>query len=469
MSFKKNNIKKTSPLLPNLIWLLALCLIFLLWLFLIKNIYIFNFKVDKNNSLKEESLNKEKETEELSNNNSADETINILLTWRWWWNHDAPNLTDTIILASINTENKIISMLSIPRDLYVEYEWDEKNWKINWLYATAKFKNNSEKKWIESLSNKITEITWQKIDNYINIDFDWFKKIIDTIWWIEITIPSHFIDSQYPDWNWWYKTLVFKKWTWIFDGENALKYARSRHSTSDFDRSIRQQQVIWAIKNKLNWSYFLTSPHKIKKLYEVFINHVSTDIKLATIVKLAYKLNSSWDFNIISSNINDSCFYWSDSCAKWWFLYTPSREIFWWMSVLLANWTNIENLNNYKKLHKYTELVFKNPELFKEKYKINIFNSLKVNHLAWILSNDIVKYWFNIPPVKSIWNTKEIYEKSVILYNNIDENSATIKALKKFFKWEFKKTEYPLYSKDDAVIEIIIWKDYLLKNNPFEF
>jgi len=367
-------------------------------------------------------------------------------------------------------------MLSIPRDFFVEYSWDKTSWtwtndswKINWLYAKYKYENGSQKIWMSVLEKKVSQITWEKIDFFINVDFKWFTKIIDTIWWIKITIPTHFVDEKYPDWNWWYKTLVFKKWTWIFDWENSLKYARSRHSTSDFDRSMRQQQVIKAIKEKLTWSYFLTSPWKIKELYEVFVNHVYTDLNLATIIKLAYNLNWPWEFKVISSNLNDSCFYWSDTCIKWWFLYTPSREFFWGMSVLLAEWTNIEKLNNYKKLHKYTRLVFDSPELFKENYKINIFNSLKVNHLAWKLSNDIVRYWFNIPQKNSIWNTKEIYKKSTIYYNNIKNDSITLRALKSFFNWNFIKTDFPMYSKDNANIEIIIWEDYLWDYNPFKF
>jgi anionic cell wall polymer biosynthesis LytR-Cps2A-Psr (LCP) family protein len=64
------------------------------------------------------------------------------------------------------------------------------------------------------------------------------------------------------------------------NGENALKFARSRHSTSDFDRSLRQQQVIDAIRNKLVSSYLITSPIKIKELYDVFRKYVYTDIEL---------------------------------------------------------------------------------------------------------------------------------------------------------------------------------------------
>ncbi len=488
MSFKKHNINKPSPLVTNIVWIISLFIIFLIGIFVIKNTNFFNFEIDqstwtwviinsnsweidkKNNN--SDNVQSDKIKKFIEKKNQKDK-INILVVWRWWGNHDAPNLTDTIILTSINTKTKIISMLSIPRDLYVEYpelnKLEKDAWKINWLYAKYKFNNESKKIWMNILKSKITEITWEKIDYFINIDFNWFIQIIDTIWWIEITIPKQFVDDRYPDKNWWYRTLVFKKWTWIFDWDNALKYARSRHSTSDFDRSIRQQQVIKAIKNKLTWSYFLTSPWKIKELYEVFNKYLYTDLKLSTLLKLAYTLNSSSDYKIISSNLNDSCFYWSDICAKWWFLYTPNRSYFWWMSVLLAEWTNAENLNNYSKLQRYTDIVFNTPELFKENYQINIFNSLKVNHLAWALSNEIIRYWFNIPQTNSIWNTDIIYKKSTILFNWIKESSKTIQLLKEFTNAKFIETDFPKYSKNWANIEIIIWEDYLSDLNPFKF
>ena len=472
MTFRKNNLQKTSSLIPNLIWLFALSVIFLLWLILIKNIDFFTFQLDKNNDLNpiiEDDENINTLIPGYINDENSKDKINILLVWRWWWDHDAPNLTDTIILASINTETRLISMLSIPRDLYVEYPWNDSSWKINWLYAKYKFENNSEEIWMNVLKKKIIDITWEKIDYFINLDFNWFKEIIDTIWWIEITISSDFVDEQYPDWNWGYKTLVFKEWTWIFDWENALKYARSRHSTSDFDRSMRQQQVIKSIKDKLTWGYFFTSPWKIKELYEVFVNHVSTDLNLKTIVKLAYNLNWTSEFKIISSNLNDSCYYWSNTCEKGWLLYTPSRELFWGMSVLLADGTNIGGLSNYSKLHEFTNIVFNSPEVLTKDYKINIFNSLKVNHLAWALSNDIIKYWFNIPSKSSIWNTTTVYNKSIIYYNNIASDSKVLMNLKNFFDWEFIEVNHPKYSLDNANIEIIIWQDYLWDISPFKF
>lgn len=476
MWFKKNTLKKTVPikksaLIPNLIWAATLWLIVLIWFVLINNTQIFDFKIDKDKSLnpksqknQEQNINTKKEEDQLKGK------MNILIVWRWWDGHDAPNLTDTIILASINSNDKVISMLSIPRDTYIQYPWKKKSyWKINWLYVKSTHENDSKKIWMENLKNQISEMTWEEIDYYVNIDFEWFKKIIDTIWWVEIDIPANFIDEKYPDWNWWYKTLIFKKWKWIFDGDNALKYARSRHSTSDFDRSIRQQQVIKAIKDKLTGSYFFTSPFKLKELYNVFKEYVDTDISLSTIIKISYSLNAKWEYKIISSNLNNSCFYWSATCSKGWFLYAPDRSSFWWMSVQLVEWTSIKNLNDYETLNKFTDIVFNNPWMYVENYKINVFNGTKQKNTAWKISNDMIRYWFNIPLKNSIWNSDKIYEKSIIYYNNIDENSETIKTLKKFFTWEFKKLQTPYFSKDNAKIEIIIGEDFKWETNPFKF
>jgi LCP family protein required for cell wall assembly len=375
-------------------------------------------------------------------------------------------LTDTIILLKANTEKKSINLLSIPRDLYVQYPWDEHFfWKINWVYQRYAYRKDT-KYWMQMLGEKITDITWEKIDYYVNVDFKGFIEIIDTIQWIIIEVPEDLIDYEYPDSNRWYRTLIFRKWIWLFDWEDALKYVRSRHSSSDFDRSLRQQQVISAIKDKILSTYLITSPWKIRELYEIFTKNVLTDLPLTKMLSLAYSFRNLSEFSIISANINDSCFYWSYTCSKWWILYVPDRELFNWMSVLLFNWTDISNLSNYELPKKYANITLNYPWIQTENLKVNILNSTKTNNLANTLSNDVMKYWFN---VSKLWNTSEELEKTVIYYNNVLENSQTLKALKLFFVWEFIQIDIPKYSQDGANFEIILGKDYLNKENIFKF
>ena len=483
MWFKKSSIQKKPPYLINMISALWVLAILIFWLTFLKNFNFTELNIQKEthswsletDDIEEINKIKEEEKEEKEKNTTSDEEkesikdyiitgksdrTNILVVGRWWEGHDAPNITDTIILMSINTKKEIISMLSIPRDLYVEYNNGNLG-RINAIYEVNKIRNDSKEIGMVAIADKVSQITWEKIDFFINVDFNGFRKVIDVIGGIELTIEDQFTDYAYPDGKWWYTTIVFREWTWLFDGENTLKYARSRHSTSDFDRSLRQQQIISSIRKKLSASYFIKSPSKIKKLYDTFNEYVYTNLKLGDILKLAIKVKSS-DYTVQSFNLNDSCFYGSASCTKWWFLYLPNREYFWWAAVLLVEWTDKNNLNAYSKLHEYTNIIFDHPWFSKENAKVNVYNSLPVNFLASILADEMIKYGFYIPKENSIWNTKKTYEKSVIYYNNISPGSETIRILTQFFpKAYFKRTPGPKYSKElDTKVEIIIWKDY---------
>ena len=476
MAFKKTQLKTktTNYILPQILWVFWIFIILGLGLILIRNLSVLHFSFTEQTTSQGtwtwEVIKKPEFWNDETLKKDEKHKINILVAWRWGWSHEAPNLTDSIMLWSINTDMKTISLFSLPRDLYVEYP-DGSQWRINWLYAKYRRMYNSEEKWMQYLANKVSEITWEKIDHYVNIDFNGFKKVIDTIDGIEITLENDFVDPQYPNNNWWYDKLEFKKWTHIMNGENALKFARSRHSTSDFDRSLRQQQVIDAIRNKLVSSYLITSPIKIKELYDVFRKYVYTDIELWDIFKLARIGSKKNEYKMLSANLNDSCFYGSDNCIKGGFLYIPQRDLFEWQAVLLIEWTHKYKLNNYDNLHVYTDLIFNKPLLYKENYVVNVFNSTRVNHLAWKLSNDIKRYWFNIPERNSIGNTKGIkYSQSIVYYNNIEENSTTIQVLKQFIKADFVKTDIPKYSKDaNAKMEIVIWEDYSNKNKLINF
>jgi anionic cell wall polymer biosynthesis LytR-Cps2A-Psr (LCP) family protein len=92
-------------------------------------------------------------------------------------------------------------------------------------------------------------------------------------------------------------------------GERAQQYARSRHSTSDFDRSLRQQQVIEAIKRKIFEADYLTSPKKIKEFYDIYKTYVATDIGISDILDFYPVLKNLDELKMLSYNVNDSCFY----------------------------------------------------------------------------------------------------------------------------------------------------------------
>lgn len=391
------------------------------------------------------------------------DTKNILIVWRWWDLNDAPNLTDTIILAKVDSENKFVTMLSIPRDLWVKYPT---GWagKINAVYQSALAKNWWDTdEWMKKLESKIEEITGETIDNYINIDFRWFISIVDSVGWVDINVPQKLVDTEYPDFNWGYQTLTVDAWLQHMDWSLALKYARSRHSTNDFDRSLRQQLVIQAIKEKVTSLGYLANPFKIKSLYLAIKQNITTDLWVSDMISLALLAKQVEKNNIFSFNLNDSCFYWADNCQRWWFLYTPPRTDFAWASVVIPNTATSSKVSDYSDILRFTNVIFNYPQIFAQNDTINIFNSTKVSGLATLWGNFLTKYWFAIPEKDSVWNTSWVkYDKSIIFYNNLAEDSKTLEALKLFYlQTEFKKVEKPMYSTDPSTkIEIIIWKDY---------
>jgi len=456
---KKENKKNFSISL----WIVSVFFLFLVFIWISKQLSNMEFDFDNIINITGLNFNLE-ELQKESIIKSTDWKTNILIIWRWWEENDAPDLTDSILIWSINYKKNIISLFSIPRDLYVNYPtWS--SWKINETYFRGIKKHWRNHQAIEPLKEIIKKITQEDIHYYVDLDFDWFKKIIDTVWWIEIDVPNRIVDYDYPGPNHSFQTFIINKWLQTLNWDVALKYARSRHSTSDFDRSLRQQLIIKWLQNKIISLWFLTNPWKITSLYNIIKENILTDLDLKQIISLALFIKDTPKDNIVSSNLNDSCFYWSDVCEKWWFLYVPLRSDFSWMSVLLQNWATKYNLNNYDELYMYMNFVFNYPEMFLENPKIAVYNSTKIPWLALKLVNNFKRYGFNVS-IYNIWNTKwEIHEKTKIITRS-QEKTITLEVLEMFiFGWIEYEEEFPKYStREDIDIEIIIWNDYKYLN-----
>lgn len=172
-------------------------------------------------------------------------------------------LTDTIIIASIDPDKQKITLVSIPRDLYY------KGRRINELY---------EFYGVGKLEEAIYNVTGLSISRYVIFDFDSFKTIVDSLGGIEINIKKAFIDYNYPGPKRSYTTVSFKQGLQTMNGDLALKYARSRKSTSDFDRSRRQQQIIQAVVKKAGDQDLINKIDLSLKIYEKIISNIETDV-----------------------------------------------------------------------------------------------------------------------------------------------------------------------------------------------
>lgn len=295
---------------------------------------------------------------------------NILLLGTGGGDHDGADLTDTIILASIDQDDKIVPMLSIPRDFYVDVEDLGGGQRINGVYEAGKEKYDSVTG-INYVKEAIEEITGIDIHYYVKIDFEGFRDIVDSLGGVDIYVDEAIHDPYYPkEGTILYETFNLPAGQQLMDGETALKYARSRKTTSDFDRSKRQQKLLFAIKNAAMKKDVLLNPGKITDLYGAVKKNIETNLSMGHIIELAKISKDFNQENIISRVITDD----PTSCGG--FLYTPERDLFGGAFVLVPIG------NDYHFIHEYVDLIFHYPELNKNPVQIQVLNGTKTPGIA---------------------------------------------------------------------------------------
>ncbi len=199
--------------------------------------------------------------------------INILLLGRANSHKSGKDLTDTIMLASINTTDYTVGLFSLPRDLLVAH--GNSYGKINALYQSG-LRNNAGADYI---IDTVQDVTGQKIHYYVVMDFEGFIKIIDILDGINVDVQSHIKDERYPGPGYSYETFEVYPGLQKFNGEIALKYARTRHDAEgDFGRAKRQQQILQASRNKAFSLGTIVNPIKISEIFDVLGEHVHTNV-----------------------------------------------------------------------------------------------------------------------------------------------------------------------------------------------
>ncbi len=202
--------------------------------------------------------------------------INILLLGRAGEHYPGKDLTDTVMVMSIDIALKKVALLSLPRDLYVPIAESGLSTKLNSLYQYGLSMDQG----VEPLETTIEHITGEPIHYFITLDFDSFEKIVDTLGGVTVDVSRDLYDTRYPGKNYSYETFEIKKGWQTLDGATALKYVRERHSDpeGDFGRAKRQQQVIQALKDKAFSLQTFLNIFAINQLLTTLGESVKTDM-----------------------------------------------------------------------------------------------------------------------------------------------------------------------------------------------
>lgn len=222
--------------------------------------------------------------------------INVLLLGIGGGTHEAPDLTDTIILASIDPVNNKADLLSVPRDLWVRVP-GHGGMKLNAVYETGKYaflhridNSNTNHQAIAAgfvlADQTISDILGITINYTALVDFQAFRQAVDTVGGVAVDVPTVLYDPTMA-WENGGNPVLAKPGLQSFDGKHALIYVRSRETTSDFARSERQRAVLVALKDKVLTLGTLSNPLKISQLISIFGDNIQTDISLDEISQLA--------------------------------------------------------------------------------------------------------------------------------------------------------------------------------------
>lgn len=229
---------------------------------------------------------------------------NVILLGSGGGDHQGGDLTDTLMVVSIDATSRDTLLISLPRDIWIPTLKD----KINTAYHYGEQKRTGGGLVLAKAA--VEEVVGIPIHYAFLIDFSGFKQMIDAVGGIDVNVREGFTDSLYPitgkendecagdpEHLCRYETVSFATGVEHMNGERALKYVRSRHAEgavgTDFSRGQRQQAVVIALKDKLLHRDTLTNWSRLRSFFQKTQETVTTDMAGGEVAVLARALASS--------------------------------------------------------------------------------------------------------------------------------------------------------------------------------
>lgn len=210
------------------------------------------------------------------------DTFNILIAGK------NGSLVDTMIFAHINEKTKDIRMISIPRDLHFNGR------KIN------AFANSYG---MPELCKALSKLTGYQLDKYIVIDMYAFIDVVDLIGGVDVHLDKAVVDPTYKviD-NGIASTLHYEPGDYHLGGKQALRLARTRHTSSDFARAERQQMILEALQDKAR-NFGFGDSDTIYQIAKTVLSKTETDISLEDAIVYYFRYQN---YDIQSNDVMSS-------------------------------------------------------------------------------------------------------------------------------------------------------------------
>jgi len=206
----------------------------------------------------------------------------LLLGLDWTWDLSSQN-TDVIMVAAINKDTKQVSILSVPRDLWVYIPGNGWN-RINVAHKIGH--RTGYPGGGPGLLAEVLRINLgiPKIDHWARIDFTGFARVVDVLGGVEMTVACPVNLRYKPPTSDTEEEKILEPGVHQMDGATALRYVRTRRGTSDFDRARRQHQFLKAMWNQFKSPDIIL---KIPSLWSALSDSFQTDMNLGDVLALA--------------------------------------------------------------------------------------------------------------------------------------------------------------------------------------
>ncbi len=236
--------------------------------------------------------------------------------------------TDTLITVSIDPVTKQAAMFSLPRDTqFVPLPAGNARsfWgrtypnKINSFFVNNRKRSdlwpgNDRTRGYNGLKATLGELYDLDIKYFVEVNFNGFKKVVDSVGGVTINVQVPVVDDAFPGSTGRAQRLYIPSGIQHMDGDQALRYARSRNTSDDFDRGARQQRVLLSLREQADPQILLP---RLPELVEALKSAVRTDIPLDQLDELL-GLASEVDTTNIRSYVFTPDFYQNEVLSGYW-------------------------------------------------------------------------------------------------------------------------------------------------------
>jgi LCP family protein required for cell wall assembly len=370
--------------------------------------------------------------------------------------HNGGNLTDSIMIMSVDTRHNTALLLSIPRDLYVDVPGFGHS-KINEAYVEGENSGFDEPGYPHGgmglLEKTIYETLGIKSNYYALVNYSALRDTVNSVGGIDVVINSSNKRGLYDpskDYTTGGKLVKLSNGPHHLDGQQALNLSRARgdapgsygFENSDFTRTANQRMMLLALKKKIFTSGVLANPVKLGSLSDALGNNVKSDMKLSEVRRLYDLSKNISNNNITSSGLNDL------NKTNYLGSYrTKSGQ-----SALIP----AAGLDDYSDIRAALRRVLSNNQIVREGAKVVVLNATDVSGLAADSQDKLMAKSVNVTDIADAHDSLSV---SRIIDNSKGTMPNTLTLLQSMFGTDVVTTNTYVRRYPDADFIVVVGKD----------